>query len=178
MTERESPPRASDPLLPEGRPSVITPAPSSHSSVFNRFRSGIPLPTGGRVLLVLGGLLLSAGFGVSAWLSPDPRGFGTHQQFGLPPCSLLLLTGTPCPSCGGTTAFAHFVRGHWPSAMRANAAAFALAASCAVMIPWCWASAACGRLVGVTNVERTLLAFVIVMTVLFALQWGVHLVNS
>ena len=175
MSDERSLQRSSDPLLPEEPPLVITPFPSPHSTSDNRFPSGIPLGTAGRVLLVLGSLLVLAGFGISARLSPDPRGYGTHQQFGLPPCSLLLLTGKPCPSCGGTTAFAHFVRGHWPSAVRANAAAFVLAAVCAAMIPWCWASAACGRLIGIINLERSLLIFVITMTVLFTLQWGVNL---
>lgn len=133
---------------------------------------------GGRVLLVVVGLLLVAGFGLSAWLSPDPRGHGTHQQLGLAPCSFLLLTGKPCPSCGGTTAFAHFVRGEWPSAIRANAAAFVLALVCAAMIPWCALSTAQKRLIGITNLERTLLIGIVTMTLLFALQWGVNLMSA
>lgn len=43
---------------------------------------------------------------VSATLTPSPRGFGTHLQLGLGPCSFLALTGYPCPVCGATTAFA------------------------------------------------------------------------
>ena len=58
-----------------------------------------------------------AGFGLAGRLSPDPRGYGTHQQLGLPGCTFQMLTQWPCPSCGGTTAFAHFVRGQWPSAI-------------------------------------------------------------
>ena len=38
-------------------------------------------------------------------MPPDPRGFGTHERLGLPPCSLVLTTGLPCPTCGMTTAF-------------------------------------------------------------------------
>lgn len=46
-------------------------------------------------------------------LIPSPRGFGTHEQLGLPPCIFLQLTGIPCPSCGLTTSFAHAAHLHW-----------------------------------------------------------------
>lgn len=59
--------------------------------------------------------LLSLALGAPAWavlgvalsLSPDGRGFGTHQQLGLGTCTILNLTGWPCPMCGMTTSFAH-----------------------------------------------------------------------
>lgn len=53
-------------------------------------------------------------------LDPDPRGFGTHTQLGLEPCSVLVRTGTPCLTCGMTTAFANLVRGRVGAAWRAN----------------------------------------------------------
>lgn len=56
----------------------------------------------------------------AAFIDPDPRGYGTHTQLGLPPCGFLLLTGSPCPGCGLTTAFAHGVRGEWGLALGAN----------------------------------------------------------
>jgi hypothetical protein len=48
---------------------------------------------------------------VAAALHPAAKGEGTHEQLGLPPCSLKARTGIPCPSCGMTTAFAHAARG-------------------------------------------------------------------
>lgn len=179
-----NPPETSDPgprraaaddlPLPAPAASDITPVPPPRISDHNRFRSGIPLGPGSRGLLVLVGLVLLAGFGLAGRLSPDPRGYGTHQQLGLPGCTFQMLTQWPCPSCGGTTAFAHFVRGQWPSAVRANAAAFVLALVCAALIPWFWASAASGRAIGIVNPERTVLVFVITMSGLFALQWAVN----
>lgn len=53
-------------------------------------------------------------------LYPDPRGFGTHQQLGLPPCEFTSTFGIPCPGCGLTTSFAHMVRGHLVDAFRTH----------------------------------------------------------
>jgi hypothetical protein len=50
---------------------------------------------------------------VAGSIEPDPSGYGTHTQLGLPPCGFLALTGFPCPGCGLTTAFAYGVRGQW-----------------------------------------------------------------
>jgi hypothetical protein len=65
--------------------------------------------------------------GIAAWLTPAPRGFGTHQQLGAGPCGMLLLTGLPCPTCGMTTAFSHTVRGQWLRAFCVQPAGFLLA---------------------------------------------------
>lgn len=48
---------------------------------------------------------------VALWLDPDPRGVGTHEQLGLPPCTTQLLFHIPCPFCGMTTAFSLMVHG-------------------------------------------------------------------
>jgi hypothetical protein len=67
-------------------------------------------PRSERVLL---GILSAAAIlvlAIASSLAPDPRGFGTHEKLGLPPCGLLRMTGIPCPSCGMTTSFAHAVR--------------------------------------------------------------------
>lgn len=49
--------------------------------------------------------------GIARWLTPSPDGFGTHTQLGLGGCTMLTVTGWPCPMCGMTTTFslmAHF----------------------------------------------------------------------
>ena len=57
---------------------------------------------------------------LSAWLHPDGRGFGTHQQLGLPPCSFEAVTRVPCPGCGLTTSFTNMAHLHVVDAFRAH----------------------------------------------------------
>lgn len=73
--------------------------------------------------------------GVALALEPDPRGFGTHQQLGLPPCGFQWLTGFPCPGCGLTTSFAYGVRGSWVQAALANPIGLALFFAVCLSIP-------------------------------------------
>jgi hypothetical protein len=53
------------------------------------------------------GLLLTA-----ARLTPSATGVGSHRGLGLASCQMLDRTGVPCPSCGMTTSFTWFARGH------------------------------------------------------------------
>ena len=82
-----------------------------------------------RVRLMAGAVLAVSCFflGLAAWMEPDPRGLGTHQQLGLPPCSSMMLLGYPCPTCGMTTAFSHAVRGRMVAAFGAQPAGLLLA---------------------------------------------------
>ncbi len=85
-----------------------------------------------RARWLAGGVALAA-FGVlglAAVLRPDPTGFGTHRQLGLPGCTFLLRTGYPCPTCGMTTAFAHASRGHWLTALRGQPMGFLMWLAC------------------------------------------------
>ncbi len=65
--------------------------------------------------------------GLAVWLTPDPRGYGTHRQLGFGKCGMLVMTGLPCPTCGMTTAFAYTVRGRFGRAFLAQPAGFLLA---------------------------------------------------
>jgi len=58
--------------------------------------------------------------GIAARLTPDPRGFGTHEGLGLPSCGFLAVNGYPCMTCGMTTAFANMIRLDVAAAWRAN----------------------------------------------------------
>lgn len=76
---------------------------------------------------VLIGLLVTA-----AILKPNPDGMGTHQQLGLPPCTMVALFGIRCPSCGMTTSWSYFMRGAFVASWGANPGGFCLAIVAAV----------------------------------------------
>ena len=130
-----------------------------------------------QVSLALAGLIGLTLLLLAVWLQPNPHGFGTHQQLGLPPCTIQYWFGLPCPSCGGTTAFAHFVRGEWESAFRANAASCLFAGLCAVGVPWSWASAWWRRYLGVRDIVPTLVVILITLSVVAASQWVARLLG-
>jgi len=57
---------------------------------------------------------------VAACLRPRSAGYGTAQQLALPPCSLLVRTGYPCPTCGLTTSVSAMAHGKVGLAFRAH----------------------------------------------------------
>ena len=92
-----------------------------------------------RAFWLLAGLVGWAVVGAAAWLNPDARGFGTHQQLGLPPCMFEAYAHVPCPGCGLTTSFAHMAHGHLLQAFGAHLMGpflFLLTLGVAVASPW------------------------------------------
>ena len=79
---------------------------------------------------------------VASHLQPNSAGLGTHQQLGLPPCSMRVIFGVRCPSCGMTTSWAYFMNGQWADSFQVNSGGFLLAllsiafASCALKSTW------------------------------------------
>jgi len=82
---------------------------------------------------------------LARWLQPDDRGFGTHQQLGMPPCSFVLTTGLPCPTCGMTTAFALVMHGHPWLAVLTQPAGAVLCLATAVLLVLATRTAVTGR---------------------------------
>ncbi len=74
--------------------------------------------------------------GVARVLTPDPDGLGTHQQLGLPPCSMRIMFNVRCPGCGMTTSWAHFTRGQWVSSAQSNLGGFLLAVLTVIAAPF------------------------------------------
>jgi hypothetical protein len=139
---------------------------------------GFPVSSGGRWLLLAWSLFLLGGFASARMLEPDPRGFGTHQRLGLPPCTFRMLFGIPCFSCGMTTSFSHFTRGHFAQAVETNAGGAVLALVCAAQIPWCWWSASRGRLVGVSQPTKSLSALVAVVVGVSVANWLFQIIGG
>jgi len=135
---------------------------------------GRPIKTVVRLLLVAWGVFLLAGFSLAVSLAPNPAGFGTHQQLGLPPCSFQTMLGIPCPSCGMTTSFSHFVRGQWVSAAAANVGGLLLAIVSTVMVPWSFWSAARGEMVGIRDPDSWLAWGIGLLTVATLLNWFIE----
>ena len=123
-------------------------------------------------------LFLISGFCLAVWLNPDSRGFGTHQQLGLPACSFQTSFGVPCPSCGMTTSFSHFVRGQWLRSLQASTTAFVLALVCASMVPWCLASLQKKHLWKVDRPDTALLILMGCLYLVAGVEWVVRLIQS
>ncbi|HAA49985.1 MAG TPA: hypothetical protein DCE43_09700 [Planctomycetaceae bacterium] len=132
---------------------------------------GRPINTVVRLLLVAWGVFLLGGFSLAFRLTPNPAGFGTHQQLGLPPCSFQTMFGVPCPSCGMTTSFSHFVRGQWILSARSNVGGLFLAMVSAVMLPWSFWSGWRGELVGVRDPDSWLAWGVGGLTAVTVINW-------
>ena len=75
---------------------------------------------------------------VARFLSPSQQGLGTHQQLGLPPCSMRVMFGIRCPGCGMTTSWSHFTRGQWLQSLQSNIGGFLLAIVALIVV---WLSA-------------------------------------
>lgn len=60
------------------------------------------------IVLVISLALLITG----AYLNPESAGVGTHEQLGLSSCGFLDSFGTPCATCGMTTAVSEAAHGH------------------------------------------------------------------
>lgn len=124
---------------------------------------------------VLLGVLFLCPLVLAAFLQPDRRGHGTHQQLGLPPCTFEVFFGLPCPSCGSTTAFAYAVRGRFSDALRANVGGTIVAGLFAVAAPWLFCCAARGRwLVWVPSGPRVAIITAAVAVVM-VIDWIVRL---
>jgi hypothetical protein len=155
-------------IVPPDPPPVRRAIPVAYREPLSRFYRGL-------LLVMAAGLTVV--FGIAVWLKPyddngDRRVMATHTQLGLPECSMVKLTGRPCPSCGMTTSFALLAHGDVVGSLKANWVGTLLAVFWAALIPWGAWSAVRGRLVGVRNGELfATLAVGFFLTLLLA-RWG------
>ena len=113
-------------------------------------------------------------FGVALALTPDQRGYGTHEQLGLPPYSFKSAFGYPCPHCGMTTSFSLLVRGRLGAAAQANPSGILLGSLLILLVPWSFGTCWTGRWL-VTNdpllwFVRGSVSYVVVTIVLWTLR--------
>jgi len=98
-----------------------------------------------RCLMALAGFGLLALLALASRMRPDPRGWGTHEQLGLPPCTFLFATGLRCPACGMTTSWAYATRGQWAAALQSHVSGTLLAVAAAMLAATLLAAAVRGR---------------------------------
>ena len=103
----------------------------------------IPLKT--RLVMGIAGLLLVILFMLAAGLDPEPHGYGTHKQLGLPGCWFIQELNIRCPSCGMTTSWAHLMNADLLASLNANTGGFLLAILSLLAAPWLLARAITGR---------------------------------
>lgn len=116
-------------------------------------------------------LLVTAG-----QLEPSPNGMGTHQQLGLPPCTMRMLAGIRCPGCGMTTSWSHFMHGQWRESQAANLGGFLLAIYCLGFAAVCGQVAISGRMPGI-DVQRVLGIGLLAITGVTLATWGWRLLG-
>ena len=128
-----------------------------------------------RIALAIGAVALVAVLLVARRLDPDPRGFGTHTQLGLPPCAFKVATGRPCPTCGMTTSFAWFARGRLADSWRANPAGSLLAPACLALVPWLLAASARGRPGPFRTWDGPLVGLAVAVVALTVVSWTIRM---
>ena len=128
-----------------------------------------------RITLAVGALAIVVVLVLARRLDPDPRGWGTHTQLGLPPCAFMASTGRPCPTCGMTTSFAWFTRGHLVDSWRANPAGSLLAPVGLALIPWLLAASARGRPDPFRTWEAPLVGMAVAVVALTVLFWTLRM---
>jgi len=143
--------------------------------IHNPEPDGLSVGRWGRALLIAWSLAVLGGFVVAYRLEPDPRGFGTHQRLGLPPCTIRAVFGIPCPSCGMTTSFANMTKGRWQAAAEANVAGLILSFICAALVPWCWLSAFYGRLCWIRRPAKMAAVILVVVCGVATVEWMMRL---
>lgn len=159
------------------QPNELSPLPLTHiSSIFTGFSLGYPLNFRERLFLGLIGCSLLSLFVIASCLTPDRQGYGTHQQLGLPPCSIRTLFEIPCPTCGMTTSFAHFVRGDLVGACRVNPAGLLVACACFLLIPWSLAGVIRARLLWVSAPIEAALTLLSLLVGVSLLTWIIQIV--
>lgn len=123
----------------------------------------------GAALVGLGLLAIAGG------LRPDPRGQGTHEQLGLPPCTFRMLFNVRCPTCGMTTAWSHFAHGHVRQALMTHVSGTVLATLAAIGSLGALALAASGRRPRWWPADWLVVSAALAVAAGVLLEWGLRL---
>ena len=133
----------------------------------------IPLKT--RLLMGLFGLLLVLLFALAARLDPEPDGYGTHKQLGLPGCWFVQELEIRCPSCGMTTAWAHLMNANLLASLKANTGGFLLALMSLLAAPWLLARAVTGRWNLDRYKDKLVMSSIVIWICVVLIEWIIRL---
>jgi hypothetical protein len=123
------------------------------------------------------GLVLLALLTTAACLTPNQAGMGTHQQLGLPPCSMVQLVGMRCPACGMTTSWAHLLKGHVLASFQANAGGALLGLTALAIVPWSLLTAWRGKWFWLVPSDELLLTGGLTIAGVTVLDWMMRLLT-
>jgi hypothetical protein len=123
-----------------------------------------------RVGFALLGCGLLTLLGVAAYLQPDRRGYGTHEQLGLGPCTFATWFGVRCPTCGMTTAWSHLARGNVFAATQVHLSGTLLGVAALVTGVYSLWTAATGRF-DLRLRDRTLIVAAIIVVSIVFVEW-------
>ena len=108
-------------------------------------------------------------------VDPDPRGFGTHEKLGLPPCRTIDWWGIPCPGCGVTTSVSLAAHGDLLGSLRTQPFGLVSAACVALGSAWALLATLAGRDLYADLRAANLRPPAIVLGVLMAGSWAYKL---
>jgi hypothetical protein len=112
---------------------------------------------------------------VAVYLQPDPRGYGTHERLGLPPCGFIVTTGLPCPTCGMTSSFAYMMHGHPLRAFVAQPAGALLCVGTVFTALYALSAAVQGHMLGIQWDRLGPVRVALTIIFVFIGSWGVKL---
>lgn len=118
--------------------------------------------------------------GVARYLEPDARGYGTHRQLGFYryPCSFVVTSGLPCPTCGMTTAFSLIVHGRPGSAFKAQPAGAVLCLGTMGLLVFSLSVVISGKMVAVNWDRIGPVRFTLAVGVLILGGWGFKIAHG
>ena len=131
-----------------------------------------------RILTALVGIGLVAALFLAGNLRPDPRGWGTHEQLGLPPCTLKSVTGWRCPACGMTTSWALAAQGRLAEALRVHTSGTMLAGLSVAASVTALAVAVRGRWFAWQTSDTAMAVFGLAAIALVIVEWILRLARG
>jgi hypothetical protein len=124
-----------------------------------------------RIILILI-CIICAGIIALGWvLTPDARGYGTHEQLGFGACGFVAMYGMPCPTCGMTTAFCYGVRFNFVDGFKAQPVGFLIAIIAYIAVVLSLFFAIAGKNPFVIFTKKRIFILAVIVLLILAASW-------